>query len=190
VRRALGEAAERWRRGAVSIAKAADSGVGAESPHPDCGYPQIRPSAATCHPWPLGYRSIRDASGGRCARTGLGEEADEKSTEPSGHAQQVRDNPLECASAPSPACCTASLACQSLTCVHAPQPSFSLRPFKLPTGVQDVLLERVRRILASDDESFAPSPPPALLDAITDELLVVASGPRRRLRRLKRRSGS
>ena len=38
-----------------------------------------------------------------------------------------------------------------------------------------MLLERARRILASGEGKFAPSPPPALLDSITDELLVVAS---------------
>jgi len=38
-----------------------------------------------------------------------------------------------------------------------------------------VLLERARRILASGEGKFSPSPPPALLDSITDELLVVAS---------------
>ena len=38
-----------------------------------------------------------------------------------------------------------------------------------------MLRERARRILASKDNKFEPSPPPALIDAITDELLVVAS---------------
>ena len=38
-----------------------------------------------------------------------------------------------------------------------------------------MLLERARRILASEEGNFTPSPPPALLDSITDELLVVAS---------------
>ena len=38
-----------------------------------------------------------------------------------------------------------------------------------------MLRERARRILASEDDKFEPSPPPALIDAITDELLVVAS---------------
>ena len=62
--------------------------------------------------------------------------------------------------------------------MHAPRPHwahFSLEPFKLPTGVKDVLHERARRILASTDDKLSPSPSPALFESITDELLVVAS---------------
>lgn len=39
----------------------------------------------------------------------------------------------------------------------------------------DALRRRAERILASTEGGFSPSPPPALLDLITDELLVVAS---------------
>ena len=43
---------------------------------------------------------------------------------------------------------------------RSPQHQISLRPFQLPTGVQDVLLERARRILASGEGKFSPSPSP------------------------------
>ena len=76
------------------------------------------------------------------------EEGGDKCTELSGHTRQVRDNPFEGASAPSSACCATALACQSLTCVHAQQHQISLRPFQLPTAVQDVLLERAIAALA------------------------------------------
>ena len=159
----------------VSFAEPADSGVAAESPHPvaDTHAYDPCPQPAAC-----GHSAITAPEMPAAAdepEPDSVEEGGDKCTELSGHTRQVRDNPLEGASAPSSACCATSLACQSLTCVHAPQHQISLRPFQLPTGVQDVLLERARRILASGEGKFAPSPPPALLDSITDELLVVAS---------------
>ena len=126
----------------VSFAEPADSGVAAESPHPvadthaydPCPQPAVRGhSAITAPEMPAAADE---------PEPGSVEEGGDKRTELSGHTRQVRDNPFEGASAPSSACCATSLACQSLTCVHAPQHQISLRPFQLPTGVQDVLLER------------------------------------------------
>ena len=106
----------------VSFAEPADSGVAAESPlaaadtHAYDPRPQPAArghSATTASEMPAAADEPEPNSD---------EEADEKSTESSGHTQQVQDNPLEGASAPSPACCAASLACQSLTCVHARDP--------------------------------------------------------------------
>ena len=142
------------------------------------GYPRIRPSSTTCRLWPrpLGYNSHQgDSAAADEPETNSDEKAGDISTESSGHGRQVQGNPLEGAPTPSPAHCVASLTSQSLTCLHAPRPHFSLQPSKLPTGVQDALRERAGRVLASTDERFSSSPPPALVDSITDELLVVAS---------------
>ena len=45
----------------------------------------------------------------------------------------------------------------------------------LPSGMVETLTNIAERILPSTDGDFSPSPPPALLDKLTDQLLVVAS---------------
>ena len=53
----------------------------------------------------------------------------------------------------------------------------------MPSEAQRALETLARRFLPFPNDNFSPSPPPALLDKITDELLVIASDRRRRHRR-------
>ena len=52
---------------------------------------------------------------------------------------------------------------------------FGKGPAKQPEGLPDELRRLVQRIRTFPEGAFAPSPPPALVDKITDALLVTAS---------------
>ena len=64
------------------------------------------------------------------------------------------------------------LAAYSVTCGA---PRYASGPPKVVSEKQRALEALARRILPFPDGNFSPSPPPALLDAITDELLVVTA---------------
>ena len=93
----------------------------------------------------------------------------------SGKVRQVQDHPLEgacaCCLVPLRLPCSAS-SCSSVTALCCPYGSGSL---KSTSDVWKALEARAKRILPFTDGNFAPSPPPALLDKLTDELLVVVS---------------
>ena len=64
------------------------------------------------------------------------------------------------------------LAANSVTCGA---PRYASGPPKVVSEKQRALEALARRILPFPNGNFSPSPPPALLDAITDELLVVTA---------------
>ena len=68
--------------------------------------------------------------------------------------------------------CCLPLAANSVTCGA---PRYASGPPKVVSEKQRALEALARRILPFPNGNFSPSPPPALLDAITDELLVVTA---------------